>query len=240
MKKLLYIFFFINFALNTNAQKQTSDYTSGVKIDFVITNNEKVITNDMIFRPPYSFKKNKVPLFIVNGNEVECISYYNREEIKSINVLQPKEAIAKYKNKGKNGVILVTLKDEVKEPKIEIVTNKIYYKCINENNIVDTSKVFYDKIKGENCKTLDLTDTAKMQTVYINFENKIFVRTLGAGWDMTTVSISGGYFIGSSGKYIVGVKKKGIATIVIGRLQSNGMTKRTVIKLRIVDLPKWE
>jgi hypothetical protein len=72
-------------------------------VDFVITNNEKVITNNMIFQSPQFYKKNKTPLFLVNGIEVECIPYYNQIEIKAVEVLQPKEAIAKYKNKGKNG-----------------------------------------------------------------------------------------------------------------------------------------
>lgn len=240
MKKIILLLLCLNLTLYASAQKLTSNHPKEDEIDFKIINNQKVITNEMVFMPPYSFKKNKAPLFLVNGNEVECITYYNKIEIKSIIVLQPKDAITKYKSKGKNGVILVTLKDDVKEPKLEIVTNKMYYKCTNKNNIIDSSKSYYEKVNGENCKTLDLTDTAVMQIIYTNFENKIFVKTLGAGWDRTTVSISGGYFIGSSGEYIVGVKKKGIATIVIGRLQNNGETKRTVIKLKVDDLPKWK
>ncbi len=239
MKKLILVIFSFNLFLCANAQKLTSDYSKGDNVDFTIINNESVITNDMIFRPPYSFKKNKTPLFLVNGGEVECISYYNKIEIKSVIVLQPKEAIKKYKSKGKNGVIFVTLKEEVKEPILEIVTNKMYYKCKNENSIVDTSKVYYDKVKGENCKTLDLTDTAVMQTVYTNFDNYITIKNLGVGWDRTSISISGGTLSGTSEGRIIRVTKKGFATITIGRLQSNGETKNTVIKLKVVDLPKW-
>jgi hypothetical protein len=240
MKKLILLSFCFNLSLFAIGQKFTSDYSSGDIVDFVITNNEKVITNDMIFRSPYSFKKDKEPLFLVNGEEVKCITYYNKVEIKSIEVLQPKQAITKYKNKGKNGVILVTLKDEAKEPTIEIVNNKVYYKCTNENNIIDTSKVFYDKVKGENCKILDLRDTAKMQTVYVNFENNILIKNLGAGWDKTYLSISGGSLSGSGSERIIRVTKKGIAVLTIGIGKSNGKDKKTVIKLRIVDLPKWE
>ncbi len=239
MKILITTFLLFNFISNAIGQNFSSDYSSGEIVDFIITNNEKVLKNDMIFRPPYSFKKNKVPLFLVNGNVVECITYYNKIEIKSIKVLQPKEAITKYKNKGKNGVILVTLKEEVKEPTIEIITNKMYYKCTNENNIVDTSKSYFDKVSGKNCKTLDLTDTAEMQTVYINFENEILIKNLGVGWDRTSISISGGTLTGTSGGRIIRVTKKGTAIITIGRLQSNGETKSTIIKLNVDDLPKW-
>jgi hypothetical protein len=239
MKKIILVIFCFNLFLYANAQKLTSDYSKGDNVDFTIINNESVITNDVIFRPPYSFKKNKAPLFLVNGDEVECISYYNKIEIKSIIVLQPKEAIKKYKNKGKNGVILVTLKEEVKEPKLEIVTNRMYYKCTNENDIVDTSKVYYDKVKGENCKTLDLTDTAKMQTIFINFENEIYIKNLGVGWDRATISISGGTLSGTGSGRLIRVTKKGFAIITIGRLLNNKDAKPTVIKLRVVDLPKW-
>jgi hypothetical protein len=240
MKKLILLSFYFNLSLFAIGQKLTSDYANRDIVDFVITNNESVITNDMIFQAPQFYKKNKTPLFLVNGSEVECISYYNKEEIKAVIVLQPKEAVVKYKNKGKNGVILVTLKDEVKEPKIEIVTNIIYYKCTNENNRLDTTKSYYDKVNGENCKTLNLLDTSKMQTVYVNFENNILIKNLGAGWDKTYLSISGGSLSGSGSERIIRVTKKGIAVLTIGIGKSNGKDKKTVIKLRIAELPKWK
>lgn len=239
MKITITTFLFFTFITNVIGQNFISDYSSGEIVNFVITNNEKVIKNDMIFRPPYSFKKNKAPLFLVNGNEVECITYYNKIEIKSIKVLQPKEAIAKYKNKGKNGVILVTLKDEVKEPIIEIITNKMYYKCTNENNIIDTTKTYYEKVKAVNCKTLNLKDSALLHTVYVNFDNEIKIKNLGVGWDRVFIAISGGKLMGHSGERIIRFTKKGTATITIGRSQRNGETKSTIIKLNVADLPKW-
>jgi hypothetical protein len=240
MKKIFLILFYFNITLFANAQKATFENSSNDKIDYVISNNEKVITNEMVFWAPYDFEGIKAPLFLVNGNKVECITYYNKTEIKSIVVLQPKEAIIKYKNRGKNGVVLVTLKETVKEPKILILTNKIHYKCNNENNIEDSTKKYYDKVKGENCKTLDLTDTAKLQTLYIGFENFISIKNLGAGWDKTYLSISGGSLSGSGDERIIRVTKKGIAILTIGRGQSSGEDKKTVIKMRVLDLPKWE
>jgi hypothetical protein len=240
MKKIITFLFFVNCIFYAIGQTKTFDNTSNDIVDYTITNSQKVITNDMIFMPPYDFEKNKAPLFLVNGNKVDCITYFIKSEIKKILVLQPNEAKAKYKTQGRNGVILVTLKAEVKEPKIVILTNKMYYKCINENNIKDTTKSFYDKVKGENCKTLDLTDTASIQTLYINFENNIIIKNLGAGWDKTYLTLSGGSLSGSGDGRIIRVTKKGIVILTIGREHSKGVDKKTVIKMRVVDLPKWE
>lgn len=220
------------------AQNSKSENNTENKINYTISNSEKVITNEMIFWPPYDFEKNTKPLFLVNGNKVECITYYQKEEIKSIIVLQPKDAIAKYKSRGKNGVVLVTLKQNGVEPTLDIITNKKYYNCLNENNIKDTTKAYYDKVSGKNCTTLNLKDTSKMQTVYINFNNEIHIKNLGVGWDRTSISMSGGSMSGSGNNRMIRVTKKGIATIIIGRLVGNKNVS-TVIKLKVEDLPKW-
>lgn len=60
------------------------------------------------------FKKNSENvLFVVNGEIVDkgTIESYNPEDIKSIDVLKANAAIALYGEKGKNGVIIVTLKN---------------------------------------------------------------------------------------------------------------------------------
>ncbi len=60
------------------------------------------------------FLKNKTgendPLYVVNGVEMENISYLNPENIKSVNVLKDKSATNLYGEKGKNGAILITTK----------------------------------------------------------------------------------------------------------------------------------
>lgn len=50
------------------------------------------------------------PLFIVNGMQVDKIDDLNPDEIQSITVLKDKSATELYGEKGKNGVIVVTLK----------------------------------------------------------------------------------------------------------------------------------
>lgn len=231
MKKNIITLLILLVFSNANAQDAKSDYT--------ITNNEKVITNDMIFRNPKNFENIKVPLFLVNGNKVECISYFNKNEIKNIVVLQPKDAVAKYKIKGRNGVVIVTLKPDATNTKIIIPNNKIYYKCKTENNITDTSKSYFDKVNGVNCKILDLRDSAKVQTLYINFDNEITIKNLGVGWDKTIITISGGSMSGFGNDRIIRVTKKGTAIITIGKGQSDGSTKNTIFKMRVVELPKW-
>ena len=54
------------------------------------------------------------PLYIVDGMPVNSIDQINPNDIESISVLKDKSATALYGEKGKNGVILITLKKQVK------------------------------------------------------------------------------------------------------------------------------
>ena len=54
------------------------------------------------------------PLYIVDGMPVNSIDQINPNDIESISVLKDKSATALYGEKGKNGVILITLKKPVK------------------------------------------------------------------------------------------------------------------------------
>ena len=54
------------------------------------------------------------PLFIVDGMPVNSIDQINTNDIESISVLKDKSATAIYGNKGKYGVILITMKKPVK------------------------------------------------------------------------------------------------------------------------------
>lgn len=222
-----------------HAQKPNVDYSFGDSVNFKIINNGKVLTNDMLFRHPDFYKKNKTPFFLVNGNKAECIAYYNQEEFKEITVLQPKEAISSYGKKGRNGVVLVTLKNEVKTPYIEILTNKLYYKCKTENNLSDTTSEYFEKVKGKNCAVLNLTDTNSIQTIYKNFDNEILIKHLGAGWDRTMIYITNGSLKVEGRKRIIRVTKEGFAFLTISICPLQGDCIKTVYKLKIAELPKW-
>ncbi len=50
------------------------------------------------------------PLFFVDGKEVESLNDINPDDIESISVLKDKSAIELYGEKGKNGVIIITMK----------------------------------------------------------------------------------------------------------------------------------
>ena len=54
------------------------------------------------------------PIFVVNGVEMENISYLNPENIKSVNVLKDKYATDLYGEKAKNGAVLITTKEPEK------------------------------------------------------------------------------------------------------------------------------
>ena len=202
-----------------------------------IINSGKPIKDEMIFYYPFQFKKNKKPLFFVNRKQVECIAAYNKEELKTITVLQPKEAVRKYGSKGRNGVILVQLKDEVKTPEIVILTNQLHYICEIDGKKRDTTEMYYEGVDRKNCSTLDLRDTAAIQTMYIGFDNKIKVKNLGAGWDMTIITVIGGMVSGSSGEYLVRVDKEGTVKIILTSNWINNKPVQTVIFFRAVKLP---
>jgi TonB-dependent SusC/RagA subfamily outer membrane receptor len=65
------------------------------------------------------------PLILVEGKviSVEEMQRINPDEIESINVLKDKSAIQKYGTKGKNGVILITMKKAGKEKVIISINN---------------------------------------------------------------------------------------------------------------------
>ena len=191
----------------------------------------------MIFYAPYEFKKSKSPLFLVNGKKVAAIAFYNREEFKKITVLQPKEARAKFGEKGKNGIVIVELKDKVKSPEIEILTNKLFYKCEVEGKLIDTSKEYYDKSSGKNCSILDLRDTSKTPTLYSDFYNEIKIKNLGVGWEMTTISITGGMLSGTREDRLLIAKKEGSVKITITTCALNNKCKQKEIEFRVLPLP---
>jgi len=56
----------------------------------------------------------KNPLYIVNGTELtELPKFFKKESIETINVYKDQSAIKKYGEKGKNGVVVIALKDGV-------------------------------------------------------------------------------------------------------------------------------
>ena len=72
-------------------------------------------------------KDGQVPLYIIDGKEIEQAKAkdINPQNIKSIDVLKGQSALEKYGDKGKNGVILITMKTngEKMTPREEIFIN---------------------------------------------------------------------------------------------------------------------
>ncbi|MEO8770144.1 MAG: hypothetical protein ABI402_08670 [Ferruginibacter sp.] len=228
MRKYLFVILFLNTITICRAQEATI-----VNRGFTIINNEKVITNDMLFYTPPSFPGNKPPLFMVNGIEVPSLCCFdNHDDFKKITVLQPAEGFAKFGKKGKHGVIMLELKDDVKEPTIEIVTNKIYYKCMINGKLTDASKQYFEKANGKDCSILDLRSSATLPFLYIGVNNEIKMKQLGASWDIITVSFSGGTISGTGGNRIIRVQKEGDVKLV---LNINGKIK--IFMIKAVPLP---
>ncbi|MDY0905985.1 hypothetical protein [Pedobacter sp. CFBP9032] len=56
------------------------------------------------------------PLYILNGKETENIKAIDSDTIKSVTILKDASATSIYKEKGKNGVIIITTKDTTLTP----------------------------------------------------------------------------------------------------------------------------
>jgi hypothetical protein len=202
-----------------------------------IINSGGPITNEMIFYYPFQFAKNKKPLFFMNNRKVASIAYYNKDELKKVIVLQPKEAIKKFGPKGRNGAIHGKLKEEVVKPEVVVLTNKLYYKCKIAGQIFDTTETYYKETGKNNCNILDLRDTTESQTLYVNFKNEIRIKNIGAGLDMTSFTITGATFMGSGGWFTVFVKEEGVVKITVKSCWINGDCRQTVILLKGKKLP---
>jgi hypothetical protein len=82
------------------------------------------------------------PLILVNGNETwQTIENINPGTIQSLNVLKDKSAIEKYGDKGKNGVIEITLKNGKENEKIatqlelrRFIAGRIKYPVVAQEN----------------------------------------------------------------------------------------------------------
>lgn len=239
MKIFSIFFIFLTSAITVCAQNPCGINTNKEPVNFTLTNKGNTISEGMIWAYPNYFERGKAPLFLVNGKRVACIGAYNRQELKSIVVLDPKEAIAKYGSKGKNGAIITTLKEEVKVPYLQILTNKTYYRSATGDKMTDTT-CEYCYGAGMHCTVRDMRDTAAMQTLYINFENKIVIKHLGVGWDRTTISIINGTMSGSGEERLIKVRQKGFATLNINTCPLTGECRQTVIKFKVTDLPEWK
>jgi bla regulator protein blaR1 len=88
---------------------------------------------------------NLKPIYIVNGKIIseEKIKLMHPEDIKSITVLTGSDAIAKYEDKGKNGVVEITLKNAPPDKNLIIAPNpasdnvEVTLKDSNTNGIVE-------------------------------------------------------------------------------------------------------
>ncbi len=222
-------------SLNSHGQKM---YYVNDTSQIQIFNDESKIKNERIFEYPNSERKNNKPYYLVNNEEVYTIALYNKEEFKKIIVYQPKQALKKFGSKAKHGAIVAFLREDLKEPTIEIISNKIYYKCTINGEIKDTTKDYFNIQKGKNCTELDLRDTIQRHLLYINFDNIIRVKNLGAGWDRTSIMISGGSFSGHGSNRIIRVSKEGLVKLIINTSTLYGKNKQTEIICNVIKLPK--
>lgn len=97
------------------------------------------------------------PLYIVNGKEVEDITYLDPNDIEKISVIKDESATELYGEKGKNGVILITTKKTVKfNPKnlpgnpLIIVDGKEFAGDINDIDVNDISSIEVKKNQPDN------------------------------------------------------------------------------------------
>lgn len=111
------------------------------------------------------------PLYIVDGKEVADIQNIAPESIASMNVLKGEAAIATYGERGKNGVIIVTLKNKETEGKKQTVKGKLFFEdgtplVGGVVKVRNTNKGVVTNADGE--FTLeDVDDIAVLEAIYI-------------------------------------------------------------------------
>ncbi len=91
---------------------------------------EPIVTNIQIRKDTTKLAGN--PLFIVDGKEAKSIQNINPNDIENVNVLKGESATKIYGEKGKNGVVIVTLKGGKKQSMI-ISTKEMSEKDLNKN-----------------------------------------------------------------------------------------------------------
>ena len=101
----------VNLKVNDNKCKACDDVkdekSETINITISDLNDISVQNNSIIL------KGNSKPLFVVDGKEVSQVEDIHPDTIKSISVLKGESAVKTYGEKGKNGVIVITLKKEV-------------------------------------------------------------------------------------------------------------------------------
>ena len=102
----------------------------------------------------YELETPLTPLYIVDGKEIKDINSINSDNIESISVLKNKTSTSLYGEKGKNGVILITMKKEKPfdtSDKTVIVDGKEFDGDINDIPPADIASIEVrkaDKMKG--------------------------------------------------------------------------------------------
>ncbi|MBT3382729.1 MAG: TonB family protein [Prolixibacteraceae bacterium] len=112
------------------------------------------------------------PLYIVDGKEVEDITYLPPENIESIDVLKDKSATDLYGEKGKNGVICIETKfkkDFNTSDKLIIVDGKEFDGNINDVTVEDIASI--DVLKNKTATEL-YGEKGKNGVIYITTKKK--------------------------------------------------------------------
>jgi len=85
-------------------------------IDSLFKSVSLKITRDTIpNKKSGNITKEKKPIYIINGQEIDekTLSAINTSDIESVNVIKDKDAVAKYGEKAKNGVVEILLKKQL-------------------------------------------------------------------------------------------------------------------------------
>jgi hypothetical protein len=112
MKKIITIGFCMTFVLlflsEIQAQNTTNKRAKKLK--------ERTATIIIEETETANNKQKKSPIYILDGKEVasEKINEINPNDIESVSILKNLEAMKTYGDKGKNGVILIKMKDKKK------------------------------------------------------------------------------------------------------------------------------
>jgi hypothetical protein len=144
----------------------------------------KINTNDTI-QPPkvvkilkYGDEDLSQALYLVDGEEVKNLEDVDSQNVEKVKVLKPNAAVSLYGEKGKNGVVLISTKNDQKTETAKITGNPIVivdgqlYDSMEDANVPPEDIASVSVLKGETASPKIYGEKARNGVIIINTKTK--------------------------------------------------------------------
>ena len=136
------------------SKKNTSWGISSKRNNVIYTTKDTIYTNEKHNILEEIQKKYGQPLYMVNDKEItqKELASINEQNIASVSIIKDNNAIKNYGDKGKNGVVLIKMKNKnSKTPFIKLVDSNLY---ILDDKEIKKSK--FKKLDPDNFESIDI------------------------------------------------------------------------------------